>query len=344
MYGPANMPMSPRRKVPRSFSDFRNWVAQAAKVEFLTARDCLKYGLPTHLVRYFGGIGDDLLCASVAKEICDREPEARIWMLTRSPELFDHMSFFSRVSSLDHWHLWEAPSIRSRRLFLAYTRERVPGSNSGEDVPPTEHIIAAMCRNAGLRGEVALRPYLTLTNDERRAGALAQTQITVQCIGPESGTAMLNKLWNPKRFQEVINRLQQLFRGEVEVIQVGGSGDVRLDGVVDLRGKANIRETAGILSQSACFIGTAGFLMHLARAVECRSVIIYGGREHSWQSGYVCNENLDSFVDCSPCWKWNRCDFGRKCMELISVEQVGAAVQRVLDRGGTALETATVRL
>lgn len=343
MRGPANEPMSPRRKGPRSFSDFRKWVAQAARVELLTARDCLKHGLPTHLVRYFGGIGDDLLCASVAKEIRDREPEARIWMLTRSPELFDHTPFFSGVFSLDHWHLWEAPSIRSRRLFLAYTRERVPGSNSGEDVPPTEHILAAMCRNAGLRGDVALKSYFTLT-DERRAGALAQTQITVQCIGPESGTAMLNKLWGPKRFQEVIDRLQQLFRGEVEVIQVGGSGDVRLDGVIDLRGKANIRETAGILSQSACFIGTTGFLMHLARAVECRSVIIYGGREHSWQTGYVCNENINSLVECAPCWQWNRCDFGRMCMELISVEQVVAAVQRVVELRGMALETETVCL
>jgi ADP-heptose:LPS heptosyltransferase len=300
--------------------------------------------MPSHLIRYFGGIGDNLLCATVAKGICDRDPDARVWIVTRFPELFENTPFFPKVFSMEHWHLWEAPSIRSRRLFLAYTKERFPGANLAEDLPPKEHIIASMCRNAGLRGDVALRPYFTLTDDERRAGALAPTQVTVQCIGPESGAAMLNKLWDPKRFQDVVDGLGPLFNGRVKLLQVGDSRDVRLDGVVDLRGTTSLRETAAILSQSVCFVGTVGFLMHLARAVECRSVIIYGGREHSWQTGYVCNENLDSFVECSPCWKWNRCDFGRKCMELISVEQVVAAVQRVVEHRGMALETETVCL
>ena len=47
-------------------------------------------------------------------------------------------------------------------------------------------------------------------------------------------------------------------------------------------------------TRSLAFVGQVGFLMHLARAVDCRAVIVYGGRETPAQSGYPCNENLYS--------------------------------------------------
>ena len=39
-----------------------------------------------------------------------------------------------------------------------------------------------------------------------------------------------------------------------------------------------MRESAAILSRSLAFVGQVGFLMHLARAVDCRSVIVYGAQ------------------------------------------------------------------
>ena len=54
-----------------------------------------------------------------------------------------------------------------------------------------------------------------------------------------------------------------------------------LKGALDLRGKTGLREAAAILSNSLVFIGQVGFLMHLARAVDCRSVIVYGGQRNS---------------------------------------------------------------
>ena len=51
--------------------------------------------------------------------------------------------------------------------------------------------------------------------------------------------------------------------------------------------------------------------MHMARAVDCPSVIVYGGRLRPDQIGYICNENLYNAVECSPCWLDTRCDFGR---------------------------------
>jgi ADP-heptose:LPS heptosyltransferase len=82
----------------------------------------------------------------------------------------------------------------------------------------------------------------------------------------------------------------------------------------------------------------------MARAVDCRAVIIYGGREHSSQTGYICNENLNSFVQCAPCWRWNKCDYDRKCMRMITPENILEALQKVINKKKVPLETETVTI
>ena len=110
---------------------------------------------------------------------------------------------------------------------------------------------------------------------------------------------------------------------------------------MDLRGQTSLRETAAILASSQLFVGQVGFLMHLARAVDCRSVIVYGGRETPEQSGYPCNVNLYSPVACSPCWRLNSCPFDRICLDMINADDVIAGVEQQVARAGATLETTT---
>lgn len=84
--------------------------------------------------------------------------------------------------------------------------------------------------------------------------------------------------------------------------------------------------------------------MHLARAVECPAVIVYGGREAPWQSGYICNMNLFNAVPCAPCWRHNACDFDRRCMREITVSEVVSAVRQSLDRPRHPLAIETAEL
>jgi len=309
-------------------------------IEILSYVEVLRHGFPKYIIQYFGGIGDDLLCSTVAHEIRARDPDARVWLLTRFPELFLRDPNFDRILVSDrYWFLWSSPTLRSRRLELAYTKEKNPESRCKDDLSPAEHILSIMCRKAHLDGRIILRPYFYLTDEEKRNGRRGTRQVVVQCIGAASRSAMLNKLWKIERFQSLVDYINDRWGQSISVIQIGAQDDPALKGVVDLRGRTSIRESAALLSESDCFIGTVGFLMHLARSVECCSVIIYGGREHPWQSGYICNENLDSHVECAPCWKWNDCDHNRKCLDIISVETVASAVERVLSsRTGVRLE------
>ena len=78
------------------------------------------------------------------------------------------------------------------------------------------------------------------------------------------------------------------------------------------------------------FVGMEGFLAHLARAVECPAVIVHGGRHPVELSGYSCNTNIESPTPCAPCWLNERCDYERRCLTGISVEQVVVEVRRML--------------
>ena len=190
-----------------------------------------------------------------------------------------------------------------------------------------------MCQHADITGQIELRPYLWLTDQEKAAGRIAPRQIAIQSSILSASLPIRNKEWHAGRFAAVIAALSP----EYTFVQVGMKSDPKLEGAVDRRGKTDVRQTAAILSQSLVFVGLVGFLMHLARAVECRSVIVFGGREAPWQSGYGCNENLYSAMPCAPCWLWSKCDFGHQCMNRIEASQVIEAVDRQIKRAGLPL-------
>lgn len=317
-------------------------IVHAATIEIRAMLDVFRYGFPDIMLQFGGGIGDELLLTSVARELKKRKPPVRIWQVSHSVALLLNNPDYDRVFTMEHWPLRYSLFLEPKRCRLAYAIEEVPRK---EEIPPDIHIIAELCRKAGIHGAVAIRPYMFLNEAEKQAGRRAQRQIAIQCIGDNSYvTVMRNKLWYVDRFQQVLDTIRMKEGKDLQVVQVGTVEDTVLKGVIDLRGKTSLRDTAAILSRSECFIGTVGFLMHLTRAVECRSVIIYGGREHSTQTGYICNENLNSYMDCAPCWLWEDCVNDRKCMQMIMPEDVVEAYERLQERKKLPLETEVVSL
>jgi hypothetical protein len=294
-------------------------------------------GRPEHALFFGHGIGDDLLCTAVARELKKRGA-GRIVMFSRHPSLFTFNPDIHAVYGYGY-------GTAGRRRYARYSTIIPQFSNydqySDKDVFRDEHVITTMCRIAGITGGIKLRPYLNLSAEEMQRGRICERQVVIQSAGLASGPGVMkNKEWYPERFQQVVDQL----RGELSFVQLGNEQDPPLRGVIDLRGKTSLRESAAILSRSQVFIGQVGFQMHLARAVDCRGVIVFGGRENPAVSGYECNENIVKKTLCSPCWQRNRCDYDRKCMRMIEPEHVVTAVQRQLDRCGSPLvpETADI--
>ena len=299
-----------------------------------------RFGLP-EAVMYFGafgngGVGDDLLCTAVLREMRKRG-KSDLWIISNHPEIFEGRSDASRVFPFDRSYK-KFPRIWGREFRSLTYERRDPVADRSH--APARHIIAELCARAGITGSVSLRPYLNLEIAERAEGVWAKNYIAIQSSGLAARHPMLNKQWFPERFQTVIDAL----RCEHEFIQLGSANDPMLAHVRDLRGKTNLRQSAAILHNARMYVGGEGFLMHLARSVECPSVVIYGGRTAPWQTGYRCNDNLYTAVSCSPCWRWNTCHLDRKCMREIVVEDVVLAIREMISkpRGPLAVETAII--
>lgn len=122
------------------------------------------------------------------------------------------------------------------------------------------------------------------------------------------------KWWQQRRYQEVVD----YFRRRVLFVQVGESGHWHppLAGVIDLRGKTNLRQLVRLMYHAQGVLCPVTLLMHLAAAVEVKGgcpknrpcVVVAGGREPSHWEAYPHHQYLHTngallCCDNGGCWK-----------------------------------------
>jgi ADP-heptose:LPS heptosyltransferase len=276
-------------------------------------------GRPDVVFSCQNGLGDEILLTALAREWKQRRPQDRLFVIARQAEIFARNPHVSGVLPPREptYSVLSALGIRHRHVeyqtYDAATDRDHPGD--------TPFAVSLMCA-AGLRGPVEYQPEIHLAPEEIDAASFAKNAVIIQTTGRRPGGYMLNKEWGEQRFRELHDSL----RAEFPTVQIGLAGDDSLSAQFDRRGMPSIRPTAAILSQAAVFVGLAGGLMHLARAVNCPSVIIYGGRELPGISGYPSHSAVTGTPPCSPCWLRSRCDHDRVCLSEIQVARVREAV------------------
>ena len=122
------------------------------------------------------------------------------------------------------------------------------------------------------------------------------------------------KWWDTARFQEVVDA----FRGKIQFVQVGKMGHhhPKLDGVIDLRGKTDLRQLIRLVYHAQGVLCPITSLMHLAAAVETKRVrglhrpcvVVAGGREPAHWESYPGHQfmHANQALACCPkggCWK-----------------------------------------
>ncbi len=171
------------------------------------------------------------------------------------------------------------------------------------------------------------------------------------------------KWWESRRFQEVVD----YFRGKIQFVQVGewGHHHPQLEGVIDLRGKTDMRQLIRLVYHAQGVLCPVTSLMHLAAAIETKRprhgsrpcVVIAGGREPAHWEAYPNHQFIhnNGSMQCSSlggCWKnrhkalgdgnrrdgpASRCmnvsnDLPR-CMDLITVEDVVRRIEYYFQGG-----------
>lgn len=288
------------------------------------ARNVARWGLPRRSL-LFGplSLGDDLLCTAVLREA--RRRDTPFTMMTARPELFAGNPDPIRLLPIDNDFV-----AGLRRLGARVVQPYYLGCHPQDalcDLLPSQHIIAEMCALAGLHGEINLRPYLSLSDAECAAGQFFPRQIALHSSGLAAAIPYDAKEWGAGNFSE----LTRLLSPHAKLVQLGSTHDPALPVDADLRGRTTLRQAAAIIASSALFVGLEGFLAHLARAVDCPSVVVLGGRAPADVFGYIANQNFTSCPACAPCARRTGCPHDMQCMTSISPARVADAVRAILN-------------
>lgn len=141
-------------------------------------------------------------------------------------------------------------------------------------------------------------------------------------IHPETGTQA--KQWPMQNFVRTMELLEKRLADKSPLFIVTGTSPHGLNShnIVDLGGKLTLKQLAAIQSKLDLFIcGDTGPL-HMATAVDCRTVAIYSGTNdlNIWEPWGGNAKVLQATVDCAPCGRSNCSD--NKCMTAVTPRMV----------------------
>jgi heptosyltransferase-2 len=146
------------------------------------------------------------------------------------------------------------------------------------------------------------------------------------------------KRWPPSRVAELVGRLSA--QGATCVI-VGAAGDRdaarEIESslpagarVVNLTGRTDLRQLAGVLAACHAFVSNDSGAMHLAAAVGVPVTAIFGPTDERVTAPVGDHDVLIHQVFCRPCMLRD-CPIDHRCMKGISVDAVYGAVTRRLE-------------
>lgn len=156
---------------------------------------------------------------------------------------------------------------------------------------------------------------------------------------PGAGNAI--KRWMPERFGWVAGELAR--KSGVRIVLLGGPGEIELGksvaaavpakSLIDLRGKLNLAQMAGVLAQCDLFVGNDGGPAHVAGAVGTPSLIVFSGTSRSvdWAPRGKRIRIIEKMVPCKPCYSTS-CLYNQACLRAVGVGEVAELAGRMVKR------------
>jgi ADP-heptose:LPS heptosyltransferase len=272
----------------------------------------------------------------------------RAFLYDRLPELVKTLCCqFDLVIDTEQWHrlsaivarlTWAPVSIgfatnERKRLFT----HPVPYSHDDYEEDSFYNLLAPLI---GLGPTETGYPFLEIPEPARqKAGSLLEPIVGGKgfvTIFP--GASIPERRWGTDKFRELAVRLH---RKDILIVVVGGGGD-EADGNrivtgnygLNLAGNTSLAETAAVIEKSVLLISGDSGVLHIGVGLGKPTVSLFGpGLAKKWaprgDKHIVINKNLS----CSPCTKFGytpKCPIGARCMAEITVDEVFAAVERLL--------------
>lgn len=154
------------------------------------------------------------------------------------------------------------------------------------------------------------------------------------CPGAEYGPA---KRWPEQYCAELADRYSEkgfqvwLFGSEKDQAVTADIQHYAKHQLIDLAGKTSLGQAIDLMSLSKVVVSNDSGLMHMAAALNCALVAIYGSSDPHFTPPLNENHRIVSLaLDCSPCFK-RECPLGHlDCLNKLSVDLVDAAIDELL--------------
>lgn len=264
------------------------------------------------------GIGDELMCTPIFREIKRRNPCCKITFIA------SHLDLFVGNPNIDELIPY-SPDEARRAIMLGYNHA----------IPPPRPLISLMAECVGIkmfsnRLDCAEPP----SNPEilRLIETIPTPRIVIQT---KASDWTPNKEWPAEYWQELIQRLAANFW----VIEVGVRSPLppsfQHPRMISLVGKTELCDFVAVIKRASIFVGPVSGGMHIANAFRIPAFILFGGYESP--RGFAYSEVTPFFRPCDCFWKTTPCPNGLRCMRSIKPEQVANAVYQTLHQDlGTA--------
>jgi hypothetical protein len=262
------------------------------------------------------GLGDELLASGQAQALYDAD-QRRLKIA------------ICDVHGQPRWHeLWNGnPILATPEEVAAGVRVRKIRNASG----CRPYIVYPFTEETGWTFNRAFRARenlgrLYLTPAELARGAALRLQLgDFVLIEPcTKGRTTVNKRWPFERYAAVAEACPDLV-----FVQAIHDESTPIPGVIEVP-KTTFRETAGLLSHAAACVVPEGGLHHAAAVVGCPAVVLFGAFADPEVLGYPQHAVLADKGPGSPCGRWLACDHCAAAMDRITVDDVVAALRRVL--------------
>jgi ADP-heptose:LPS heptosyltransferase len=266
-----------------------------------------------------GALGDCLMTTAALRGLKEKHPGCHITYVTNehSMQILEGNKFIDELTVI-----CETPN---RGIYFKY-----PEHMGYPNKPLQDHLIKYFNKCAGVVGDFAME--CTLSEKEERTGKTLKGQFKKYVtIHPKAGWSQY-KNWYNDRWGEVV---EHLFKKGYVTVLLGHIDDPLLVNVVDFRGHS-VKEAVAAIKYADLHMGIDSFTNHASVIVETPAVIVFGSTSPTG-SGYDQNVNIYKDLECQPCYKEYSspeqkkvCPFNKKCMDLISVQEVIEAIDKLL--------------
>jgi heptosyltransferase-2 len=158
-------------------------------------------------------------------------------------------------------------------------------------------------------------------------------------IGVHPGSSFgETKRWFPERFAHVMDLLQKPGR---KFVLLGGPGEeglaerisaIMASPLINTVGKTTVAEALVLVSRCGLFLSNDSGLMHAAAALRIKQVALFGPTDPE-KTAPLNDEAVvihPQGISCTPCFK-RKCPENFDCMKAITVEEVYAAAEKLLE-------------